>query len=348
MTATPHRLSFALRAFPRRFRTARSAEIVATFREAELAGDDHPYGWRALVDVVRAGWSERLRTHPPLGHFLKYRLFDGRLDPQWHRWMFDDVRGWYGLRQAAWTLVPLLVLAVGLRVGGLGIPDTGFVVMYTAATIVFSALFTPKHRRRTLRRHGYDPETLTWAPPITWPSTTQRPPRQTSVTPLAFTLAAALAVVAPFAVLASLGLIGAGADSFTRHANRQVSVTIGAVAIAVAIAVATVVGRRRFARRFTQEVDDTADLDLVVSDLPSAGALSTAVAAIGVTACAWPGTPSIVPASFIVVVGVLPALVIAGADAHRRGRHGVAVVWTRRPMSTEVLARTGDAERFHR
>jgi hypothetical protein len=343
MIDPPRRLLVALRAFPRRFRTVRSAEIVATFREAELAGDAQPYGWRALVDVVRAGWSERLRTHPPVGHFLRYRVLDGRLDPQWHRWMLDDVHGWYGLRRAVWTLVPLLVLATVLRLGGAGYPDSEFVVMYVVAAIVFGALFTPMHRRRTLRRHGYDPETLAWAPPITWLST--RPPRRrtTTVAPIAFTMAIALAVVAPFAVLASLGLIGAGAESVTRRADHQVAATLGAVATALLIAVVTTVGHRRIARRFTQVVDDDAEPDLVFSDLPSAGALSSAVAAIGVAASVWPVTPLIVPVAFIVTTGVVPVLVVVGTDAHRRHGHGVSMIWTSRPARTEVLSRAGEA-----
>jgi hypothetical protein len=330
MTAPPRRLRVALRAFPRRFRTARDVEITATFREAELAGDEHPYGARALADIVVAGWTERLRTHPPLGQFLKYRLFDGRLDPQWHRWMFDDVRGWFGARRGAWVSAPLIILAVVLRRAGVVYPDE-FYVTYLSGLVFFSAILTPTYRRRILRRHGYDPETLTWVPPTSLALTVQRPPRMIRVAPVAFTMAAALGVVAPFAVLASLGRIGAGANHLTRHADGQLPMTIGAVAAAALITVGAIIARRRIARRLTETVDESSEFDLVVSDLTSAGALSAAVMVLGLVACLMPATPLIVPLAFVVVTGAVPTLVVLGTDARRRQRDGALIVWTPRP-----------------
>ena len=332
MTAPPRRLRMVLRAFPRRFRTTRSAEIAATFREAELAGEAHPYGPRALADVVRAGWFERLRTHPPLGQFLKYRLLDGRLDPQWHRWLFDDVRGWYGIRRAAWASLPLLVLSVVLRQMDVVHPDPAFVVMYLGAFVFVSLCSTPTYRRRILRRHGYDPETLNWQPPNRWVSTAPRHRRTTRVAPVAFTMAAALTVVAPFAVLASLGRIGAGTNHLTRHADGQLPMTIGAVAAATLIAVGAIIARRRIAGRLTQTIDGSSEVDLVFSDLPSAGALSAAVMVLGLAACLMPVTPLIVPLAFVVVTGAIPTLVVLGTDARRRQRDGALIVWTPRPI----------------
>ena len=166
MKAPPRRLRMALHAFPRRFRAARTAEILATFEEAELAGDAHPYGMPALADVVIAGWAERLRTRPPLGAYLKYRLLDGRLDARWHRWMLDDVRGrWYGLRRAVVASLTFAVVMIVLHQAGMPPPDMVSIVGFVVAGTVVSVFATPSHRRQTLRRHGYDSETLTWAPP---------------------------------------------------------------------------------------------------------------------------------------------------------------------------------------
>jgi hypothetical protein len=339
MTTPPRRLRLVLHAFPRRFRAARSAEIAATFREAELAGDDHVYGARALTDVVRAGWAERLRTHPPLAQYLKYRLLDGRLDPQWHRWMFDDVRGWFGVRRCAWISVPLILLAGILRRTG-GVPlDSAFVVMYLAGLVVFSTILTPTYRRRTLRRHGYDPETLLWAPPTVWVDVARRPPRPVRVTPVAFTMTAALVVVAPFAVLASLGFVGAGTDHVTRHADGQLPMTIAAIATAALLAVGALAGRRWISGHLTRTVEEPATADLVFSDLPSAGALSVAVAGIGLLACLLPITPLIVPLGLVVMAGAAPTLLIIGIDA-RRHHDGAVVVWTLRPTQpVEVSSR---------
>jgi hypothetical protein len=325
----------ALHAFPRRFRAARSAEILATFEEAELAGDAHPYGMPALADVVVAGWAERLRTHPPLGAYLKYRLLDGRLDARWHRWMIDDVRGrWYGLRRAAFTsLILVAVMLVFFQVGEAP-PDMGFVVVYVVALIVVAVLATPSHRRRTLRRHGYDPETLTWAPPDLWAATGPRAQRLVRVAPMGFTMAAALAAVAPFAVLASLGHIGAGSGNITRDADGQLPATIASVAVATLVGAAGILGRRSVSRRFTRTIPDGAQVDLVFSDLASAGALSAAVTAVGLIACFAPITPLIVPLAFVVMFGAAPTLVLAGIDAQRHRPDGAVIVWT--PRSSEA------------
>ena len=106
---SPLRFRLALHAFPRRFRTERAAEIEATFHEAALAGELHPYGPHALADVVTAGWRERARSHPPFGVYVKYRMFGGRLEPRWHAWMLDDVCGLFSLRRVLWVAWPLAI-----------------------------------------------------------------------------------------------------------------------------------------------------------------------------------------------------------------------------------------------
>jgi hypothetical protein len=340
MKTAPRRLRMALHAFPRRFRAARSAEILATFEEAEFAGDAHPYGVRALADVVVAGWGERLRTRPPMGAYLKYRLLDGRLDARWHRWMLDDVRGrWYGLRRAVFTWLIFAAVMLVFFQAGMAPPDMGFVVVYVVAVIVVAVLATPMHRRRTLRRHGYDPETLTWVPPDLWAATAPRPPRLVRVAPIAFTMAVALAAVAPFAVLASLGHIGAGSGSMTRNADGQLPATIAAVIVATLVGAAGSLGRRSISRRFTRTIPDGAQVDLVFSDLASAGTLSAAVTAVGLIACLAPITPLIVPLTFVVSAGAVPTLVLVGIDVQRHRPHGAVIVWTPRPSEADA-ART--------
>ncbi len=154
------RLRWALHAFPRRFRAQRSTEIESTFQEADLAGDPKAYGTAALIDVVVAGWSERARTHPPLGSYLKYRLLGGRLDQRWHSWMFDDLAGWFPARRAAWTVSLLgLVWVAVWRVsdGSFALPESFFWLVWVIAASVTAGL----ERRRALKRHGYDPRTRT-------------------------------------------------------------------------------------------------------------------------------------------------------------------------------------------
>lgn len=338
MSAPPWRLRIALHAFPRRFRAARSAEIVATFQDAELAGDAHPYGMLALTDVVVAGWAERLRTHPPIGQYLRYRLLGGRLDPRWHRWMLDDVRGWFGARRMAWASSTLAVLMLVLHQAGVAPPDNGFVAVYVVGLVVLSVFVTPRYRRQNLRRHGYDRDTLTWVPPDVCAATAPRPPRLVPVAPVAFTMAAALATVAPFAVLALLGDIGAGSGNVTRQANGQVPATVAAVAVATLIGAAGILGRRTVQKRFTGTIPDSSPVDLVFADHASAGTLSAAVTVVGLIACFVSITPLIVPLTFVVMAGAAPSLVLVGIDAQRRRPDGVAIVWTLRPSKAGEAA----------
>jgi hypothetical protein len=272
-----------------------------------------------------------------VGTYLKYRLLDGRLDARWHRWMLDDVRGrWYGLRRAVVASLTFAVVMIVLYLAGMPPPDRVSVVGFVVAGTVVSVFATPSHRRRTLRRHGYDSETLTWAPPNLWAATAPRPPRQVRVAPVAFTMAAALAAVAPFAVLASLGHIGAGSGNITRDAEGQPPATIAAVAVAALVGAAGILGRRSVSRRFTRTIPDGAPVDLVFSDPASAGTLSAAVTAVGLIACFAPITPLIVPLAFVVMFGAAPTLVLAGIDVQRHRPDGAVIVWTHRPSEADT------------
>lgn len=148
-------LRWALRAFPRRFRSARAAEIEATFLEAEMAGERNVYGLRAIVDVVLAGWRERLRSRPPFGVYLRYRLLGGRLDPAWRPWVLDDLQGWFRLRRAA-AMVTTLALTLTALYLLTGDPPIRHPIVWPIMAIAgwLGATF---ERTRVLRRHGFGP-----------------------------------------------------------------------------------------------------------------------------------------------------------------------------------------------
>ncbi len=331
--SAPLRLRCALHAFPRRFRGQRSAEIEATFHEAELAGERRPYGAHALADVVLAGWAERARSRPPLGVYLKYRLFDGRLEPRWHPWMLDDVRGLFGLRRLVWILSPLWVSYLVFSMQHppqFSRSEMPMLLICLGVYVVGGVVGGRVNRRRVLKRHGYDPATGSWLPPHPSTYTTPRLPRPVRVAPLAFGLAAAFSVVAPVAVLASFGAIGASASGWwgdaTRLVDHQAPTAIAVVAAAVMLGVAGTLSRGRLATRFTRPVA-ACDVDPMYSDLPAAGGVSGIVAACGLFFSALPASPLIVPWLFVLAAGAVPVLIAVGLRALVLERGGEIVVW---------------------
>lgn len=165
----PRRAEFALRAFPKRFRTARAEEMRGVFADAADAGDTAVLGPRALVDLVVSGWRERLRTRPPLRVFLAYRLLEHRLPEPYHRWMFDDVTGaWFGLRRYLWTMTPLgAVVPVLVHLGlPMQLPMlVGWAIVVSSVAVMSPLVDIGGHRRAVLERHGYDSE-MRWLPPV--------------------------------------------------------------------------------------------------------------------------------------------------------------------------------------
>ena len=84
--------AFWLRAFPRRWRAQRAAEV------AEVLADLAPVGatrldLRTAAGLVRAGWGVRWRQRPPVGAFLRYRLLGRRPSHAYDGWLRDDLEG---------------------------------------------------------------------------------------------------------------------------------------------------------------------------------------------------------------------------------------------------------------
>lgn len=142
-----------LRAYPRRWRTARAAEVTA------LLADLAPEGSRRLdlrsgLGLVRGGWATRWREHPPLPAWLGYVLLERRLDPRYRDWVRDDIEG---PLHAARRTVPsglggLLVYLVA-RAGHDGGVPIGFVGAWLVVAALVSTVGAPVHRRRAVSRH---------------------------------------------------------------------------------------------------------------------------------------------------------------------------------------------------
>jgi hypothetical protein len=81
-----------LRAYPRRWRRARGAEVAAVL--ADLAGPGaRRVGTRTALGLVGAGLATRWREHPPPRAYLTYRLGGRHPGARWDAWLRDDVDG---------------------------------------------------------------------------------------------------------------------------------------------------------------------------------------------------------------------------------------------------------------
>lgn len=322
---TPRRLRWAMHAFPRRFRAQRCAEMESTFQEADLAGDPKAYGTAALINVTLAGWGERARTRPPLGQYLKYRLLAGRLDQRWHSWMFDDLDGWFPVRRAAWT-VGLLALIWGAvwRVsdGAFAMPPSAFWV----AGVVVSTLSAGLERRRTLKRHGHDPRTRTWVPPVVvnWvPS----PRRIRRATPMLTGVGVALLVVAPFAAgtllfpARSLQSVTIGTFSFVRIVDHTVATGWATVVLGCIVLGAGLAKRQRIATRVLVPANTVNPTAFVIVPAGTQGWVTPVVVAIGgIATSTLPIVPMVVPAAFLSAAFVSPVLLVLAHTARQHER----------------------------
>jgi hypothetical protein len=325
------RLRWALHAFPRRFRAQRCAEIESTFQEADLAGDPKAYGTAALIDVVVAGWRERARTRPPLGPYLKYRLLAGRLDQRWHSWMFDDLGGWFPARRAAWTVSLLALIWVAVwRIsdGSFALPESFFWLVWVIAASVTAGL----ERRRTLKRHGYDPRTRTWVPPVVvnW---VPAPRRIRRAAPMLTGVAVALLVVAPFAAVTllfperSLHSITIGSFSFVRIVDHAVAAGWAAVALGCIVLAAGLAKRHWIATRVLVTADTVSPTKFVVVPGGTPAWVTPMVVVIaGIATSTLPIAPMVVTAAFLAAGCASPVLLVLAHSAREHEHHTSAAV----------------------
>jgi hypothetical protein len=101
-TRVERSVAFWLRAYPRRWRATRAAELEVIAADLTTPGTTrlHP---RAVARLVAAGWATRWRSRPPLRDYLLYVGFDRRIPAPYRAWAADDLDG------------PLAPLRIGLR-----------------------------------------------------------------------------------------------------------------------------------------------------------------------------------------------------------------------------------------
>ncbi|GAA3846985.1 hypothetical protein GCM10022226_83290 [Sphaerisporangium flaviroseum] len=77
-------------AYPPRYRQYRGDELLATLNDLAEPGQTRP-ALRDSLDVIRGGIILRLREHPRLGPWLRYRLLEQRLPYEYRWWARDDL-----------------------------------------------------------------------------------------------------------------------------------------------------------------------------------------------------------------------------------------------------------------
>jgi hypothetical protein len=98
-------VAFWLRAYPRRWRAVRAAEVAAVL--IDIAGPGaRRLDAAAAVGLLRGGWATRRREHPTLGVYLSYRLRERPIQASCREWARDDIEGsWFPVRRgigASW------------------------------------------------------------------------------------------------------------------------------------------------------------------------------------------------------------------------------------------------------
>ena len=137
MTPFDRSVAFWLRAYPRRWRAARTAEITAVLTDLAEPGARR-LDARAAAGLVRGGWATRRREHPPLGMWVRYYAFapgrTSRLPSQFDGWVRDE-------RTGALTLVracSLLFLAMCGILTGIEAAARGFGRISTTSMAVWA------------------------------------------------------------------------------------------------------------------------------------------------------------------------------------------------------------------
>ncbi|MFI6886510.1 hypothetical protein [Streptosporangium canum] len=147
-------------AYPPRFREFRGAELLGTLMDLAGPAQSAP-NVRDCLDILRGGLMLRLREHPPLRHWLLYRLVSVRLPWQYRWWARDDIQGRFPFERQ---------LTLGLLLYGPPIlaitqspPSYGHMA---GVLITYLLLLTSRRssRRQMLAKHEFHPDGTSYVP----------------------------------------------------------------------------------------------------------------------------------------------------------------------------------------
>jgi hypothetical protein len=321
-------LGLSLRAFPRRVRAQKTAEVTGAMAEAAEAGDTEFVNSSAFIGLVFAGWMVRWRSHPPLGRWLRYTLGIGVIDKRWHAWMLDEINGWSAER-STWARLSVWVgsIAVVRSTQGQSVPSE-FVVAAIIVPLVLGRFpyFRRLRRERVLRANGFDPATRHWkAPPLPPMRRQPRLPATKALLPIGAAFSAALVVYAVWWWVPALRLEYVGGDviSTSRPIDDTTNV-VGRIAVvaAMVLMVLLVAGADRF-RQWLHPVQSVTHANRADPVIYTLAALVLALVPL------LPVTPLALPLAMPLLLATGPMLMLLGRRARQMESGGIAVVLAR-------------------
>ena len=146
-------VAFWLRAYPRRWRAVRGAEVQALAADLAAPGATR-LDARSAAGLVVGGWATRWRTRPPWRVYLLYSGFERRIPPRYRAWAADDLEGrFYGLRLALrgpGAAILAMVLTQRILRGG---ANWAFVGLFAALSAVLWLTIGRWRVEQSRRRH---------------------------------------------------------------------------------------------------------------------------------------------------------------------------------------------------
>jgi hypothetical protein len=203
---------------------------------------------------------------------------------------------------------------------------------FWVAWVVVSTLSAGLERRRTLKRHGYDPHTRTWVPPVVvnWVPTPRRIRR---AAPMLTGVGVALLVVAPFAAGTllfpdrSLQSVTIGTFSFVRIVDHTVATGWATVVLGCIVLGAGLAKRQWIATRVLVPANTVNPTAFVIVPAGTPGWVTPVVVAIGgIATSTLPIVPMVVPAAFLSAAFVSPVLLVLAHTARQHERRTLVTV----------------------
>lgn len=142
--------AFWLRAYPRRWRVARGAEVTAVLTDLAPAGATR-LDLRSALGLLRGGWATRWRERPPVRVLIGYRWFQTVPPGRYRAWVRDDIEGpLFPARDMAWRMSPLVAIYLLGAVNGTY--PAAFLIGYLLLLVAIGGFASTRSRRTAAGR----------------------------------------------------------------------------------------------------------------------------------------------------------------------------------------------------